>query len=444
MKRLVVWVSVAIVCFIGNGAWAAVNVLFITGQNVLPDKLIIELRVCTESRFQPELLYNRFPYLDLFIGGRLIKLRLDGYSVEQGREDWGNNIKNREAFWRELNSIWGCLSNRGKTKLEQPDTIWSLNEDIKRWVLPHYEVGPDWYRYPMQISDAQQEEVLNPITLREIGVPSSISNSYSVLIAILDTSDGTNDPFVIPGYMQGHGTPIAGLIGGILGSRSSNVEIRNYPVCNIDGICYDSDIIPIISDLSREAREKGVVANLSFGSVLHSALEDTKTPSPLQYTLEKAASNGVLIAAAAGNMHLSLAQCNPKNYSWNPPLNCFVNGAGTAHQVFPAAYSSGIKNLLAVGSLQLNSRQLYERAPSSWLGGWVSVSAPGRAVKIPNQGVYQGTSFATPVVTAALAILRSKYPTARDVLNQLRTCISNDVTLGPGVGSGRINPAKCN
>lgn len=118
--------------------------------------------------------------------------------------------------------------------------------------------------------------------------------------------------------------------------------------------------------------------------------------------------------------------------------------------IFPAAYSTTIDNVVAVGSTDDNDTV----SSFSNVGPEVTVVAPGRsilstmptyAVNLPvalNYDYLDGTSMATPLVTGLVALMWSRHPSS--TYTTIRNCLINTaVKLGPGVfnnswGNGRI------
>lgn len=136
----------------------------------------------------------------------------------------------------------------------------------------------------------------------------------------------------------------------------------------------------------------------------------------LQHAVETAVESGVLIVSAAGN--------------GNP--------------AFPAAYP-GVVAVTAVDS----RGRVYRQANR---GDYVDFAAPGVDVFLAapyNRGkYYSGTSFATPFVTAALAVLISRHPEAGSdaLLRQLSNTARDlgDPGRDPTFGWGLVQvPADC-
>ncbi len=226
------------------------------------------------------------------------------------------------------------------------------------------------------------------------------------------TEDNTADPRELAldvsdmGFSQnvgtgGHGTGVAAIIAAIDdnagGNPNVNVQtplvggaagasILPVKVCTKDNKCLGSDVI---AGLCYAINQKVNVMNLSFGG-------DTPSHSLFQ-VLKTAYFQGITVVAAAGN----------------------DGDSAPAH--FPAAYSSSILGLIAVGSAAPT------RVSANWTGSafsipgaWVDLVAPGQTVytatvSYPSTVTYgynnlEGTSFAAPWVSATAVMLKALHP----------------------------------
>ncbi len=199
----------------------------------------------------------------------------------------------------------------------------------------------------------------------------------------------------------GHGTGVAAIIAAIdnnANGQPANVlspmvggaagaTIVPVKVCTKDNKCLGSDVI---AGLCYAINQKVSVINLSFGG-------DTPSHS-LQRVLETASTQGMTVVAAAGN-----------------------NGdSAPAH--YPAAYSSSIPGLIAVGSaVQARVAPTWSGSDFSIPGSWVDLVAPGQTVytatvnpgstsEVFGYGNLEGTSFAAPWVSATAVMLKGLHP----------------------------------
>ena len=228
----------------------------------------------------------------------------------------------------------------------------------------------------------------------------------------------------VPRDLNGHGTHVAGIAAaesnnaqGVVGMNwASPVYVCRTLDVNGNGSSADfADAVEEIVDYA-VANNLHAVINYSGGG-----------PANLtkQAACQYAQARGVLLCAAAGN----------------------DNGGPV---IWPAAYSTTIDNVIAVGSTDANDSV----SSFSNVGPEVTVVAPGRgilstmptyAVTIPaalNYDSLDGTSMATPLVTGLVSLMWSRHPSF--TYGAIRNCLtSTAVKLGPGTfnnawGNGRI------
>lgn len=176
----------------------------------------------------------------------------------------------------------------------------------------------------------------------------------------------------------------------------------------------------------RTAADMGAsVINISTVACSASAPEDGPLGAALAYAVDVKDS---VIVTAAGNVG-GPGQCPTQNTSEQPTV---VSS--------PAWYDDYV---VAVGSVSPNG------TPSSFSlrGPWVDIAAPGERVISVKPGAgsagaapISGTSYAGPVVSAAAALVRSRYPrlSARQVISRLeqtarKPASRHDTAVGSGV-----------
>lgn len=179
---------------------------------------------------------------------------------------------------------------------------------------------------------------------------------------------------------QGHGTHVAGIIGGLnngygVKGVAYNAELYAVKAFDAKGQAYVSDMIEGIDWSVAKGMD---IINLSAGSQTGS--------TAFKSAVDKAYASGLLIVAAAGNDGNS-------------------TGAGDTVD-FPARYPS----VIAVGAVDRYSK----RADFSSTGSTLEVTAPGERILSTytgNQYAYlSGTSMATPYVAGVLALIKQAYP----------------------------------
>jgi subtilisin len=190
---------------------------------------------------------------------------------------------------------------------------------------------------------------------------------------------------------HGHGTPIAVLAAGSLSGVAPEAGVLPVRVCDSTGTCYTSDVLLGIcySLATSDRRSEGMgrlVLNLSLGG---------ETPvGSIRAALEYGLQSGTLVAAAGGNER---QQGSPAHY--------------------PAAYD--LEGVLAAAALQASTLDELEGdwkpADFSTRGDYLDIAAPGVDLTSgTSSGDYHtgfsGTSFATGLVSGALAVWREARP----------------------------------
>lgn len=221
---------------------------------------------------------------------------------------------------------------------------------------------------------------------------------------------------------HGHGTHCAGIAAGI----SNNSE-------GIAGLGAGSSLLPVkvmgangsgssldIAEGIRWAADHGAhIINLSLGMNMGSEV--------IRQALQYATGKGVLVLAAMGNDGGQIAS-------------------------YPAAYSTQVTGMMAVGSTDSGDQRSY----FSNYGSWISVTAPGSQIlsTLPQYSVEMnrsgqaygpssGTSMATPYVAGLAGLLKSQQP-SRSPADIIAAIIQGVDDLGPTgfdnqFGHGRIN-----
>jgi thermitase len=161
---------------------------------------------------------------------------------------------------------------------------------------------------------------------------------------------------------------------------------------------YTSSIIRALHYASQNGAK---VVNMSFS-------RPTDSPE-LKRALDLAASRGLVLVSSAGNN-------------------------GTTALRYPAAYS----NVLGVASTRNDDTR---SSFSSYGSGNVALAAPGEAIistyPFGTFGAAWGTSFSTPFVSGAAALLVGIQPSATPA--QITSALSHAKPIGTSMGSGRLD-----
>ncbi|OBF42314.1 type VII secretion-associated serine protease mycosin [Mycobacterium sp. ACS1612] len=269
------------------------------------------------------------------------------------------------------------------------------------------------------------------------------------------TSDGTVD-------CDGHGTVVAGIIGAEPDPDGSNFS----------GVAPDATIVSIrqssnkfratddptgsgfgdVDTLARAIRTAAdlgaTVINVSSVACLPAdgGLDDRPLGAALAYAVDV---KNAVVVAAAGNVG-GPGQCPTQNPASDPAKPGQADWDHVSVVVSPAWYDDYV---LTVGSVDPDG------APSSFslAGPWVDVAAPGEGVVSldpDGEGLLSsmttsgdptpisGTSYAAPVVSGIVALVRSRSPelTAREVMRRIETTARRPASgWDPVVGNGVVD-----
>lgn len=205
-----------------------------------------------------------------------------------------------------------------------------------------------------------------------------------------ETAYGNND---VHGGNPDHGTPVAGIIAA---SRNNNTGIKgiadNVKIMCIravpDGDEWDKDVAKAIE----YAIDNGAdIINMSFGKDFSPQKEFVDN------VLQKAAKKDVLFVHSAGND----SENNDVNIS-------FPNPVLSSGEIIPV-------NWITVGATTIKrSKKEFVASFSNYGLNTVDIFAPGESIlsPTPNNGYdfVDGTSFSSPVVSGAAALIKSYYP----------------------------------
>ena len=202
--------------------------------------------------------------------------------------------------------------------------------------------------------------------------PYSYNASEDKIVKDYKTADGSYDWSLIEDE-QGHGTSVAAVIGASMGSGEMVGIAPDVTLLVIKADCYADGIFKRSSDLVHglyyAIEHDAHVVNMSFGGEFNFYAD----------AAELAKDSDIILVAAAGNH-------------------------GDSSEIYPAAD----ENVIGVGALAANS---WELAKFSAYGQNTNIVAPGQDIFTAAMGggyrVVPGTSVASPIVTAALALMKS-------------------------------------
>jgi serine protease AprX len=218
-------------------------------------------------------------------------------------------------------------------------------------------------------------------------------------------TDSSNDA-------EGHGTMVAGVAAG----ASSNYPggAQNAPVvairtANGDGESRTTDVIAAADWILQHAKQYNIrVANFSLAGASDTSIR----VDPLDKAVEALWLNGIVVVAAAGNH----GQGGPVTMSYAPGNDPFVitvgaldqNGTSDPSDDTVPSWSAYGKTMDGFSKPDLSAPGRYMVAPAP-MDGTIAKAVPDR-VLAPGYMWMSGTSFSTPVVSAAAAQILARHP----------------------------------
>jgi subtilisin family serine protease/PKD repeat protein len=271
-----------------------------------------------------------------------------------------------------------------------------------------------WHLYTMNAQQAWDLSTGDPnivVAVTDNAILTTHQDLQNKLVQGYDAPTGSNDPNPCGSNDGNHGTHVSGTVGAEtdnnigVSSIGYNVSIMPIKIGNCTGALTHG-----YEGINYAGNNGADVVNMSWGGGGFSNYG--------QNVCNAAFNQGTILVAAAGNNNAS-------------------------QQFYPAAYN----NVVAVASTTTND----SKSSFSQFGTWISVAAPGSAIRstyaTSNTGYsrIQGTSMASPNVAGLLGLMKSYSPSAsnQDLINCLLSTAdnidaSNSNYLGQ-LGSGRIN-----
>jgi membrane-anchored mycosin MYCP len=300
----------------------------------------------------------------------------------------------------------------------------------------------------------------------------SLTRGAGQTVAVIDTGVSRHRllPHLIPGgdYVSnadgtadcdGHGTIVAGIIGAspdpdtafsgiapdatIIGIRQSSNKFRAAD--DPSGVGF-GDVDTLAMAVRTAADMGATVINVSTVACLSAKdeLDDRALGAALAYAVDV---KNAVVVAAAGNVG-SAGQCAEQNPMTDPLRPGTPNWSDVNTVVSPGWYDDYV---LTVGSMGRNGMP----SPFSLAGPWVDVAAIAEGVVSldpDGEGLIDrldgdntpisGTSYAAPVVSGVVALVRSRSPelTARQVMQRIEdTARAPSAGWDPVVGHGMVD-----
>ena len=253
-------------------------------------------------------------------------------------------------------------------------------------------------------------------------LPSEPGNTSSRLHAQTSFNDNSNLAY----DTNGHGTHVAGIVGGS-GQKSNgvykgiapNVGFLSLKVSDDNGMSTESDVVAAMQWVYDNNRNLGTAAALSPYRIrvvnlsLNSTVEQSYHSSPLSAAAEVLWFNGVVVVASAGNV---TAESGYNTIHAGPANDPFIITVGASNENGTAnrgddnvtnfsAYGTTVDGFQKPDIIAPGKNIVSTLAESSW---WRN-NFNDRFV----DGIYfraSGTSMAAPMVTGAIALLLQDEP----------------------------------
>jgi membrane-anchored mycosin MYCP len=330
---------------------------------------------------------------------------------------------------------------------------------------------------PCTVPTPASADIRDPGQLENLDLPSiwKLTRGAGQTVAVIDTGVSRHRllPHLVPGgdYVftgdgtedcDGHGTIVAGIIGAAADSDADSFS-GIAPDATIISIRQSSNKFRATDDPSgsgygdvdtlamavRSAADMGAtVINVSSVACLPAdgGLDDRALGAALSYAVDV---KNAVVVAAAGNVG-GPGQCPDQNPAADPARPGQPNWGTVKVIVSPPWYDDYV---LTVGSVGPGGTP----SPFSLAGPWVDVAAPGEdivSLDPDGEGLVDappafggsmpiaGTSYAAPLVTGIVALVRSRSPelTARQVMQRIEgTAHRPPAGWDPVVGHGIVD-----
>jgi serine protease AprX len=210
---------------------------------------------------------------------------------------------------------------------------------------------------------------------------------------------------------EGHGTMVAGVAAGAgaYAGGAQNAPLVSIRTASAAGESRTSDVVAAADWILQHAKEYNIrVANFSLAG----ASETSIRVDPLDRAVEALWLHGIVVVAAAGNHGTG----GPVSMSYAPGNDPFVITVGATDQHMTSdpsddtipSWSAYGKTMDGFAKPDVSAPGRYMIAPAP-MDGTIATTVPDRIVA-PGYMWMSGTSFSTPVVSAAAAQILARHP----------------------------------
>jgi serine protease AprX len=341
----------------------------------------------------------------------------DRSTSDTGKEVTNSNGKLKRSFLS-VNGVQASISGRDLLKLAMDSHVLAITRNVPVRATS-YQDSTMWQDSTdmsiLQNSfDPSTGEITGPapqapaIAIVDSGVEARADFGSRLVASVSMCSlctDGAS------GDAEGHGTMVAGIAAGSGTYRggASNAPLVSIRTANADGQSRTSDVVAAADWILAHAKQYNIrVANFSLAG----ATDTSVRIDPLDKAVEALWLNGIVVVAAAGNH----GEGHAVSMSYAPGNDPFVitvgaldqNGSSDPSDDTVPAWSAYGKTMDGFSKPDLSAPGRYMVAPTP-MNGSIAKTAPDRIVA-PGYIWMSGTSFSTPVVSAAAAQILARHP----------------------------------
>ncbi len=289
---------------------------------------------------------------------------------------------------------WGELVYQGQAAEGKTDELWTAQIGVG---TRQFEQQYSWNLIDVSLAQSKSRGGGTVIAVLDTGVDATHPLFEGAVKAqygwnVLTDSDATFESLAAPptdsdndglfNEMVGHGTFVAGLIH----HMAPEASIMPVTVLDTNGV---GDTFSIIAGMYYAIDHGVEVINMSLGS--------TYRMIGVEEAVAEAYGLGIIVVAAAGNFNVDDPRENPATISES------IGVAATDSDDIKAPFSNYHPKL-----------DLCAPGHSKKMAGNNSKFDPAKSIvgPVPNNGyaIWKGTSFSTPMVAAAAALIRSQHP----------------------------------
>lgn len=320
------------------------------------------------------------------------------YSNDAGKEQIMKLASSIENHFEQLKVVQGNFTSDTLIRLKQSKGIQVIEKNpttLKTQGTALSSIKPLVNLRMMGIQNAWKQNVTGEgirVAIFDTGVADIPALANVKKYSFVEDDDSTQEDESLPTDFDGHGTAVAGLIGGQVSKRL----VDGYLV----GVAPDVDMYSVKVFDNDGAKMETILKAVEWAienhiDMINMSLGTPKDDQILYQAIKRAYESGITMVAAAGN----------------------------EGNLQPVQYPANYKEVIAVSSIDSN-RSIWRKSNT---GNQVEYTAPGVDINVltPNDSIVKmtGTSMAAPHVTGMIALLKQQYPTY--TTSELRSVLRN-------------------